>query len=304
MEKEENTVYIGYGIGDYYAAVKEEVKERIPLSYLCDRKWDGVKGTRHDGIGVIERSRLAELPNKKAVIFSQDQIVKDSIAADLEKLGVPYIFADELLKKRRLNGKTIKQEGRDGLWEDAFGNQIYFEETLPDTVFVDVKGKGSIARFGKNFLANHFELYLGNDAVCEIGDNTRIVETKIYAAYAKVKIGDYCLFSSDTVIRTHDAHYIFDRNTHERINKPTDVVLGDQVWVCAGATLLAGAEIGTGSVVGAHAVTSSRFHDHVILAGNPARVIREEICWCKDDSSYTNYDTLEECTNRETFEYL
>ena len=67
--------------------------------------------------------------------------------------------------------------------------------------------------------------------------------------------------------------------------------------------LLAGAHIGTGSIVGAGAVTSSGFGDHVLLAGCPTKVIRENVCWSRDDTAYFQRRCLEECMDQNALKY-
>lgn len=47
-------------------------------------------------------------------------------------------------------------------------------------------------------------------------------------ACAKVKIGDDCMFSKGIQIRNNDNHHIFDLSTGKRINKNTDVIIGNQ----------------------------------------------------------------------------
>lgn len=57
------------------------------------------------------------------------------------------------------------------------------------------------------------------------------------------------------------------------------VLIGDDVWIGANVTILAGVTIGPRSVVGAGAVVTQSFPDgHVVLAGVPARVIRKLPC--------------------------
>ena len=137
---------------------------------------------------------------------------------------------------------------------------------------------------------------LGNNGTLELGMNVRIAEAQFQIAYGTVRIGDDCLFSSGIVLRTHDGHHIFDRDSHRRLNPSGDIVIENHVWIAAGVSLFAGAHIGKGSVVGAGAVTSARFEDHVILAGVPARVIRENICWSRDNTQFSDYSFLEECS--------
>ena len=52
--------------------------------------------------------------------------------------------------------------------------------------------------------------------------------------------------------------------------------LGDDVYIGPGAKLFGGIHIGNGVRIGANAVVNRSFPDHAILAGVPARVIRQK----------------------------
>ncbi len=52
------------------------------------------------------------------------------------------------------------------------------------------------------------------------------------------------------------------------------VVLGNDVWVGHGATILPGVKIGTGAAIGAGAVVSNDVPDFAVAVGVPAKVIR------------------------------
>lgn len=53
-----------------------------------------------------------------------------------------------------------------------------------------------------------------------------------------------------------------------------DTVVGNDVWIGEGATILAGVTIGSGAIVAARAVVSRDVPPYALVAGNPARVRR------------------------------
>jgi galactoside O-acetyltransferase len=53
------------------------------------------------------------------------------------------------------------------------------------------------------------------------------------------------------------------------------MVVGDDVWIAEGATLLGGITVGEGAVIGAHAVVTKDVPPRTVVAGNPARVVKE-----------------------------
>ena len=103
-----------------------------------------------------------------------------------------------------------------------------------------------------------------------------------FVSRAKLIIGKDCLFAANVTVRTHDGHHIFDLITKKRLNTSQDIVIGNQVWIVYGVTLLGGAKIGDDSVVGTGSITSSEFGEHLVIAGSPAKIIQENICWSKD----------------------
>jgi len=60
----------------------------------------------------------------------------------------------------------------------------------------------------------------------------------------------------------------------EKYEAAQPIVIGDNVWLGAGAIVLAGVTIGENSVIGAGAVVTKDVPANVVAVGNPARVIR------------------------------
>lgn len=91
----------------------------------------------------------------------------------------------------------------------------------------------------------------------------------IVCAY-KMSIGSGCLFSRMCYISDSDHHRILDQDG-EITNYPRETVIGDRVWVGVKATIMKGAKIKSGSVLGAGALVGGRIREHSFLMGEPAR---------------------------------
>lgn len=59
---------------------------------------------------------------------------------------------------------------------------------------------------------------------------------------------------------------------HEHDGKP--VHIGENSWCGAGVTILPGVVIGKDVIVGAGSVVTKEFPDNLIIAGDPAKIIR------------------------------
>ncbi len=151
---------------------------------------------------------------------------------------------------------------------------------------IRMRGSGHRIVFGKNCRVSRGGVFWFEDenGRLEIGANTTMVEVHIVVDEpgSKVTIGEGCMFANDIEIRTSDSHAILDAKTGERINPARDIVIGDRVWIAAHAILLKGVEIGHDSVIAAGAVVTKSCEPGVILAGNPAAVIKEGITWRRE----------------------
>ena len=291
---------VGYGAaGGYYEKTKRQLAPIMNLDYLCDRKWENSDQKEYDGIPVVHLKDLKNLQGALAIIFASGHWMYEAIKSDLDALGVESVHVNEVIGCNKiLDGKTLKEQFPAGCYEDVHGNKIYFDQTLSDKITILLGGGNNILRVGKNVTAAHLLIVFGNNGSCNIGDDTEIIGAEFYIAYGGIQIGKDCLFSTQVVLRTHDGHHIFDANTHQRVNYPKDIEIGDHVWIGFRVILLGGAKIGTGSLVGAGAITSGQFGEHIVIAGMPARAIRENVCWSRDDTEYFNWSSLDDCISR------
>jgi len=117
-----------------------------------------------------------------------------------------------------------------------------------------------LSQMGKGFqLGNHSACgeycYFGATGGIEIGDN--------------VIIGQYVSFHSQEHVFTDPGINIREQGTTEK-----GIVINDDCWIGAKATILDGTLIGKHSVIAAGSVVKGIFPDNVLIAGTPARIVR------------------------------
>ena len=122
---------------------------------------------------------------------------------------------------------------------------------------------------------------------CTIGDYT-LLNGAMIMCEEKITIGNYCLISWNVGIADSDFHPLDPEQrkkdcmvlnpftmTKPRPPIPTRPVhIGNNVWIGMGAIILKGVTIGDNSVVGAGAVVTQNVPTNVVIAGNPARVVK------------------------------
>lgn len=106
-----------------------------------------------------------------------------------------------------------------------------------------------------------------------IGDYALITPGVRISASDSIEIGDNCMIASGAYITDSDWHGIYDRI--ERNAVPAPIRIGNNVWIGDRATVLKGVTIGDNSIVGAGAVVARDVPANVVVAGNPARVVKE-----------------------------
>ena len=87
-----------------------------------------------------------------------------------------------------------------------------------------------------------------------------------------VRIGDFTLFGPGVQILTPLHPMNAELRRRQEYGKPIEI--GADVWVGAGALILAGVRIGSRSVIGAGSVVTRDVPEDVFAAGNPCRVVR------------------------------
>lgn len=170
--------------------------------------------------------------------------------------GEPYFANDlELIKERELAKQIILEASN--INNDVKRSEVYKKliQTKENASFgIGLKfDYGTNISVGKNFYCNFDCIILD---VC------------------KITIGDNCLLGPNVQIytATHDVE-LNKRSTGKEYGKPINI--GNNVWIGGSAIILPGVTLGDNVVVSAGSVVTKSFEDNVLIAGNPARILRE-----------------------------
>lgn len=107
----------------------------------------------------------------------------------------------------------------------------------------------------------------------DIGDYVLISPGTRISASDSITIGNAVMMAHGVYITDSDWHGLYNRLERDPRSRP--VVIGDNVWLGDRSTVLKGVRIGDNSVVGAGAVVTRDVPPNVVVAGNPARVVRQ-----------------------------
>ena len=120
----------------------------------------------------------------------------------------------------------------------------------------------------------------GGKIVC--GDNVTFnAHSKILCTH-DIQIGNNVRLGWDTMLKDGDGHAICDE-TGKVFNVNRSIIIGNDVWVGAEVSLLKGAVVANGSVVGFRSLVTKRFEQpNVIITGSPAKIVKENIKWIHD----------------------
>jgi acetyltransferase-like isoleucine patch superfamily enzyme len=109
----------------------------------------------------------------------------------------------------------------------------------------------------------------------EIGNNVYCNRGVFITARTKIKIGDDVLIGPYVVINSGNHIYSDPNQTIRSQNhRVAPIIIEDDVWIGAHATILAGVTLGTGSVVAAGAVVTKNVAPYTVVAGIPAKMIK------------------------------
>lgn len=92
-------------------------------------------------------------------------------------------------------------------------------------------------------------------------------------------IGNHCMIADQTDFWATDSHPIY---IDGHISNPSlSINIKNHVWIGKRASILKGVTIGNNSIVGFGSIVTKNVPDNTLVAGNPARIIKDKVNWEK-----------------------
>jgi acetyltransferase-like isoleucine patch superfamily enzyme len=135
-------------------------------------------------------------------------------------------------------------------------------------------GSGSVL-IGKHSIIDRGVIIRAHDGSVNIGNLTTIGPYSTLYAGGPLVIGSHVRIGPNVGIFASDhIYHSLDTLIYQQGTRKIGVLIGDDVWIGAGAIIVDGVTISSGCVVGAGSVVTSDLPAYSVAAGVPARVIR------------------------------
>lgn len=118
-------------------------------------------------------------------------------------------------------------------------------------------------------------VYVAPDAILTLHGNSFLNTNSTLNCFCNIELGDGVAISDNVEIQDSDNHFIDGKS--DKMSAP--IKIEDNVWIGKNAIILKGVTIGKGAIVGAGSVVTKDVPPSTIVAGNPAKVIKQIKNW-------------------------
>lgn len=170
------------------------------------------------------------------------------------------------------------------------GSCLIIDKTA--NINIDGKLKYNKKKYGENRRASFLRLYKGavvnvmgsfsfyygadvvvfENATLDLGNSFINADCRI-RCFNHISIGDGCAISHNFTVLDANGHKL------NGVQELKEVKIGNHVWIGTGVTVLPGVTISDGAVIAAGAVVTKDVPAKALVAGVPAKIIKNDIVW-------------------------
>lgn len=155
------------------------------------------------------------------------------------------------------------------------GDNVIFD----DNTVIDAKGKDNQGlKIGNNVVIGRGTTLSCKGGDIEIGDYSNIGPNNIIISESSIKIGRY-VFTAGQLYMIAGGNHSFDSRDIPIWHQPSvskgGIVIEDDIWIGASATILDGVKIGKGAIIGAATLVHKRIKPYTVNLGVPAEMVKK-----------------------------
>ena len=183
------------------------------------------------------------------------------------------IYNRSLLVHQHVTIRGINNIQSNEVIEIGIGYVGFIHKT--DKTYLNIKGK--LIFKGSYSIGRNCRLDIGENAVVTIGKGGFINCNTNLIIMHRLEIGDNCDISWNCQFLDEDFHEI---NYKGKQRNDNSIVIGNNVWIGCGVKIYKGTIIPNNCVIASDSVVKGIFStENALIAGNPAKVIKENIEW-------------------------
>jgi acetyltransferase-like isoleucine patch superfamily enzyme len=155
--------------------------------------------------------------------------------------------------------------------------------------------KGNYVGYGTVLAADKIGKYTYINDYCLIDRNVKSIGNFCSIAYhARIGLGSHPTDWVTTHPFPYQEKYKFRANSVNFGDEQNwETVIGNDVWIGANATILAGVKVGDGAIIGAHSLVTKDVKPYSVVVGSPARHVKyrfeEDVISRLQDSKWWNW---------------
>ncbi len=254
------------------------ILEKIKLFFKfqnCFRvvKTDFIKSFYFFNIPVVKKELKQKNPYKISGINNHIYLIENGIEyelpdyATIPELNISIIGNDNIIRIE----KPISFLNSSIFISYSYGAEIFIGKKLKDY----------------DYLRNlNINILNGVEQRLKIGEGVSCHGVQIESSDAKsiIEIGKECLLAGNVVIRGDDGHAIIDKNDNIVNYSDNPLIIGKHCWIGEGVKITKNAQIPNDTIIGIGSIVTKKFTEEgTVLAGIPAKIIRREIRWERDN---------------------
>ena len=223
-----------------------------------------LENKRRDGAGHLRR-RIKMLFSVRALLFLRSNFRSNTRRAPGGCLIPCRQSVCDIHRGARvnLNGRLLLN------WNKVKGSRAEMLLKLENDSVLTVNGFASFSYGCDVCVFENARLTIGNNCCVNAETDIRCENS--------VTIGNDVGIARRVTIMDSDSHSIFSGKEDNTVSAP--IVIGNHVWIGTNAKILKGVTVGDGALIAAGAVVTRDVPPYSIVAGIPARVIKENISW-------------------------